>query len=151
MAKHKPLFKIGQVVSVRGFYGNFKAGETRPGFQGKRGWRYGFEFGKIVKVMRSDNYEPHRYFLDGWMSAQAEDDLRALTTREIRVSISDKPSTKFRRMFVVEWFSKSGGTWHATEGSSLCKYARRIMRRAQEAEKVPKQKFRVVAYKPENL
>jgi hypothetical protein len=65
--------------------------------------------------------------------------------------ISDKPNTKFRRMFVVEWFSDSSGTWHAIEGSNMRKYAWRLMRRWREDKQGTKQKFRVVAYKPENL
>ena len=87
MAKNPPKFKVGQVVSVRSFY-DFEEGQTGPGYQGKRGWRHGFEFGKIVKVSITPNrppYKPtapHCYFLDGWMSAQTEDDLRPLTKRE---------------------------------------------------------------------
>ena len=78
-------FKVGQVVSVRSFYGNFGKGETGPGFNGKRGWRHGFEFGKIVKLspIEKPMIGPPCYFLDGWMSAQTEDDLRALTEKEI--------------------------------------------------------------------
>lgn len=81
----KPKFRVGQVVSVKAFYGNFGGGQNGPGFQGRRGWRHGFEFGKIVKInpptlpMKRSLY---CYFLDGWMSAQTEDDLRALTKRE---------------------------------------------------------------------
>jgi hypothetical protein len=82
--KRKPKFRVGQVVSVRSFYGNFHPGETGPGFEGKHGWRHGFQFGKIVKVLPNNGpplkpSSPHCYFLDGWMSAQAEDDLRAIT------------------------------------------------------------------------
>lgn len=81
-----PKFKVGQVVSVRKFYGGFARGETGPGFRGKRGWRHGFVFGKIVEIApRSPSQKPsspHCYFLDGWMSAQSENDLRAQTKRE---------------------------------------------------------------------
>ena len=81
--RRKPKFRVGQVVSVRSFYGGFGKGETGPGFKGKRGWRHGFEFGKIVKVMPSSRICPlHCYFLDGWMSAQTEDDIRPLTKKE---------------------------------------------------------------------
>jgi hypothetical protein len=65
--------------------------------------------------------------------------------------ISDKPSTNFRRMFIVEWFSDSSGTWHAIEGSNRRGYAWARMRRWREDKKWTKEKFRVVAYKPENL
>lgn len=88
MAKGPPKFRVGQVVSVKSFYGNFEAGQTGPGYQGKRGWRHGFEFGKIVKVIVTPNKPPfkptapHCYFLDGWMSALTENDLRPLTKRE---------------------------------------------------------------------
>ena len=85
--KRKPKFKVGQVVSVRSFYGNFGKGEVGQGFEGRRGWRHGFQFGKIVKVLPPrippmKRTAPFCYFLDGWMSAQTEDDLRALTKRE---------------------------------------------------------------------
>jgi hypothetical protein len=73
-----PKFKVGQVVSVKSFYGNFGKGETGPGYRGKRGWRHGFEFGKIVKILPGNSY-----FLDGWYSALPEDYLRALTKKEI--------------------------------------------------------------------
>jgi hypothetical protein len=87
MTQRKPKFRIGQVVSVRSFYGNFSPGQTGPGFEGKRGWRHGFEFGKIVKVLPPEvppckRTAPICYFLDGWMSAQTENHLRALTVRE---------------------------------------------------------------------
>ena len=84
MPKHRPQFKVGQVVSVKSFYGNFGRGETGPGFKGKRGWRHGFQFGKIVKILPPISIPKARYcyFLDGWMSAQTEDDLRSLTLRE---------------------------------------------------------------------
>jgi hypothetical protein len=87
--QRKPKFKIGQVVSVRSFYGNFSPGETGPGFQSKiRGWKHGWQFGKIVKLSLNDGppwkaTAPHCYFLDGWSSAQTEDTLRPLTKREI--------------------------------------------------------------------
>ncbi len=87
--KPPPKFKVGQVVSVKSFYGNFGKGQTGPGYQGRRGWRHGFNFGKIVKVMVTPNKPPylptarHCYFLDGFYSARAEDDLRLLTKREI--------------------------------------------------------------------
>jgi len=89
MAKLPPKFKVGQVVSVRSYYGGFEPGQTGPGFKGRPGWRHGFEFGKIVKVSPTPNappYKPsapHCYFLDGWMSAQTENDLRALTGKEL--------------------------------------------------------------------
>jgi hypothetical protein len=88
MAKQPPKFRVGQVVSVKSFFGNFAKGETGPGFEGKRGWRHGFDFGKIVKVSVTPNKPPfiptapHCYFLDGWISARTETDLRALTVRE---------------------------------------------------------------------
>ena len=83
--RRKPKFRVGQVVSVRSFYGGFEKGETGPGFEGKRGWRHGWQFGKIVKVLPNDGLKrsaPQCYFLDGWMSAQTEDDLRPLTKKE---------------------------------------------------------------------
>lgn len=92
MKKNPPKFKVGQVVSVRSYYGNFHPGECGLGFKGKHGWRHGFQFGKIVKVMITPNKPPflptapHRYFLDGWMSAQTEDDLRPVTKKEVGVS-----------------------------------------------------------------
>ena len=92
MATKPPKFKVGQVVSVKEFYGNFEAGQVGPGFKGKRGWRHGFVFGKIVKISVPPNKPPfkptapHCYFLDGWMSAQTEDRLRPLTKREMGVS-----------------------------------------------------------------
>lgn len=83
-----PRFKVGQVVSVKSFYGRFSPGESGPGFSGKIGWRHGFAFGKIVKVLPNKPpckpSAPHCYFLDGWMSAQTEDDLRPLTKREAK-------------------------------------------------------------------
>lgn len=88
MSKGKPpRFKVGQVVSVWSFYGKFAAGEVGPGFQGKRGWRHGCVFAKIVKVNPRDDriqlpHAPHCYVLDGWISAQTEDHLRPLTKRE---------------------------------------------------------------------
>ncbi len=86
--RRKPKFKVGQVVSVRSFYGNFSPGETGPGFKGKRGWRHGFEFGKIAQIIPPTippmkRTAPFCYFLDGWMSAETEDDLRSLAKREI--------------------------------------------------------------------
>lgn len=84
----KPKFKVGQVVSVKSFYGNFRGGETGPGFSGKFGWRHGWQFGKIVKVMPNKPpclpTAPHCYFLDGWISARTENELRALTIAEKR-------------------------------------------------------------------
>jgi len=70
------------VVSVKSFYGKFA--ETGPGYQGKRGWRHGWQFGKIVKVLPPvKGMKPvFCYFLDGWMSALAEKRLRALTKAE---------------------------------------------------------------------
>lgn len=84
--KIKPKFRRGQVVSVNDFYGNFCPGETGPGFEGKRGWRHGWQFGKIVKVLRPfPKMKPvFCYFLDGWPSALTEKELRALTSREAR-------------------------------------------------------------------
>ena len=85
----KPKFRRGQVVSVRSFFVNFEAGEVGPGFSRKRGWRHGWQFGKIVKVMPPKippmkKTAPFFYFLDGWMSALPEDHLRALTKTESR-------------------------------------------------------------------
>lgn len=85
--RRRPKFRVGQVVSVWSFYGNFEKGETGPGFEGKRGWRHGFAFGKIVKILKPDAKHPRQpycYFLDEWMSAQTEDHLRALTRIEGR-------------------------------------------------------------------
>ena len=83
----KPKFRVGQVVSVRGFFGNFSPGQTGPGFKGKRGWRHGWEFGKIVKILPPKippmkKTAPFCYFLDGWTSALSENWLRALTKKE---------------------------------------------------------------------
>ena len=86
MSRRKAKFRRGQVVSVRCFYGNFSACHTGPGFAGKRGWRHGFQFGKIVKInppLAKYPEQPFSYFLDGWMSAQVEDDLRSLGKAEI--------------------------------------------------------------------
>lgn len=83
MAARIAKFQLGQVVSVRSFYGNFLPGEVGPGYQGKRGWRHGFCFGKIVKILPPKHGgKTFCYFLDGWMSAQIEKDLRRLTKRE---------------------------------------------------------------------
>ena len=82
LVKAKPKFRKGQVVSVRSFYGNFDKGEVGPGFQGKRRWRHGFKFGKIVKIMPPLPKGTICYFLDGWMSAVTENDLRALSNSE---------------------------------------------------------------------
>src|SRR5579859_1369685 len=86
--KRAAKFRVGQVVSVRSFYGGFSPGETGPGFEGKRGWRHGWAFGKIVKVMPphippEKKTSPYCYFLDGWPSAMTEDDLRPLEKSEI--------------------------------------------------------------------
>jgi hypothetical protein len=84
--QRKPKFRIGQVVSVRSFYGNFTPGQTGPGFAGKQGWRHGFQFGKVVKIMPIPPMlptAPFCYFLDGWTSALTEDELRPVTQREI--------------------------------------------------------------------
>lgn len=59
----KPKFRVGQVVSVKGLYGNFSPGQIGPGFKGKLGWRHGFEFGKIVKI----NETAAILLLPGWM------------------------------------------------------------------------------------
>jgi hypothetical protein len=84
-AVRKPKFRIGQVVSVRSFYGDFSPGETGPGFAGKKGWRYGHQFGKIVKIVPRFAAKPESrqfcYFLDGWGSARPESYLRALGKR----------------------------------------------------------------------
>lgn len=85
----KPKFKVGQVVSVKEFYGNFQPGETGPGFKGKHGWRHGWAFGKIVNIIPPDEV-PYAvlhgnrpcYILDGSMSIESEYHLRALTARE---------------------------------------------------------------------
>lgn len=59
----KPKFKVGQVVSVRGF-----------------------EFGKVVRISRPKRSRGEIgevcYFLGTFFSAQAESDLRPLTKRE---------------------------------------------------------------------
>jgi hypothetical protein len=83
----KAKFRLGQVVSVHSFYGNFERGEVGPGFAGKRGWRHGWNFGKIVKVLPPQippmkRTAPFCYFLDGWPSALSEESLRPLTNRE---------------------------------------------------------------------
>ncbi len=85
--KRLPKFRIGQVVSVRSFYGNFQLGQTGFGYKGKRGWWHGWQFGKIVKILPPQippmlKTAPFCYFLDGWMSALTENDLRALTRQE---------------------------------------------------------------------
>ena len=77
-----PKFKVGQVVSVRKFYGGFARGETGPAIQRN------VTGGKVCCceiAPRSPSQKPsspHCYFLDGWMSAQSEKDLRAQTKRE---------------------------------------------------------------------
>lgn len=88
-AQRKPKFRVGQVVSVNSFYGNFQAGQTGPGYQGKRGWRHGWNFGKIIKILPPrippmKKTAPFCYFLDGWYSAMPENHLRLLTNTEIR-------------------------------------------------------------------
>jgi hypothetical protein len=75
MAKRVAKFRIGQVVSMRVYRGTSK----------KR--QHGFEFGKIVKISPPKSppmkkTAPFCYFLDGWLSAQTENDLRALTKKE---------------------------------------------------------------------
>jgi len=85
--RRKPKFKVGQVVSVLTFFGGFEPGEVGPGFEGKRGWKHGWQFGKIVKLSLNDGpplkrTAPHCYHLAGWMCAQVETDLRAITKRE---------------------------------------------------------------------
>ena len=87
--QRKAKFRVGQVVSVKSFYGGFERGETGPGFKGKRGWRHGWLFGKIVEIHPPEippmkKTAPFCYVLDGWMSAQTEDELRAMTSAEAR-------------------------------------------------------------------
>jgi hypothetical protein len=80
MATKPPKFKVGQVVSVSTL-------TLRSIF-----CEHGHVFGKIVKILVSPNKPPfkptapHCYFLCGWLSAQTENDLRALTKREMGVS-----------------------------------------------------------------
>lgn len=89
MKTRKPKFRVGQVVSVRSFYGDFEPGETGPGFSGKKGWRHGWQFGKIVKIVPPEippmkKNAPFCYFLDGWPSAEVEEWLRPLSAKERR-------------------------------------------------------------------
>jgi hypothetical protein len=68
----KPKFKLGQVVSVKSYSG--------------RKWRHGFQFGRIVKIlppMPKYPKQPFSYFLDDWISAQVEANLRPLTKKEL--------------------------------------------------------------------
>lgn len=88
MSEHrKPKYKVGQVVNVKSFIEPRLPGEVGPGFRLKPGWRWGWQFGKIVKVSpvpkccRKD--APPCYFLAEWPSAITEDDLRPLTEREM--------------------------------------------------------------------
>ena len=84
----RPKFKLGQIVSVRSFYGNWKPGQVGPGYSGKSGWLHGWLFGKIVKIMLPHippmkTTAPICYFLDGWPSAMSEDAMRPVTASEI--------------------------------------------------------------------
>ena len=95
----KPKFRLGQVVSLRSYFGNFSPGQTGPGYAGKPGWRHGWQFGKIVKIMPPSSSmrktAPFCYFLDGFYSAHSENHLRPVTKREIGAAHPDgKPEGK---------------------------------------------------------
>ena len=87
MKLRQTKFRVGQVVSVIQFYGNFQPGQTGPGYNGKRGQRHGWVFGKIVQINPrwpgSKATAPLTYFLDGWYSSVPENWLRSLNKREI--------------------------------------------------------------------
>jgi hypothetical protein len=75
MAKRVARFRVGQVVSMRVYRGTSK----------KR--QHGFEFGKIVKIFPPKvppmlETAQFCYLLEGFLSAQTENDLRALTKKE---------------------------------------------------------------------